>query len=80
MTDDLLAALLAAAQQPEDDARWLTAREIRERLHMSENALYTRLQALAAEGRLEVRQVRRVRLDGRTAVVPGYRVRSDAPM
>lgn len=78
MTDDLLAALTEALAAPEEDAQWLTAREMRARGGHSANFVYSRLRQLADAGRLEVRDVRRVRLDGRVSVVPGYRLKSPA--
>ena len=78
MTDDLLAALMDAAAQPDEDAHWLTAREIRARLGLSQNALYARLGQLVNDGQLECKFATRRRLDGRLMQIPVYGVRRDS--
>lgn len=78
MTDDLLAAALAAlAAQP--DTEYTTRSELQERMGATKDRALEALRRLAAAGVLETRKVRRINLAGDACMVAGYRVKRETP-
>lgn len=75
--DDLLDALRQALTTPVA-GEGLTGPELAQAMGCSISTARDALRGLQAEGRLEVVNVRRQRIDGRTMMVPAYRIKGKA--
>lgn len=75
MTDLTLAEAIQAIREAQTDDGHATSAEIRAKAGCGEKLLRERLKGLLAQGRLSVKKVSRPTLDGRMALVPGYKMR-----
>lgn len=69
---------LANTPNPTGELGFFTAIEIAEKLGHGPEKVARLLRKLSREGRLEVKRVRRARIDGIVTPVPAYRVRPDS--
>lgn len=72
---DMREVLGSARREPEDGFEGLTRKEWSKALGLGERAVMDRFRELWERGLLEVGQVRRPSMDGRSFLVPAYRPR-----
>lgn len=71
---EALTARPEATETTGDAENYLTFREIRAKLKVSDNSLRRMLRALAEDNRLECKRVPRVTITGDVQMLPGYRL------